>query len=138
MRALRPGGPIRHLTIDGTLNHTRSIHLPLLFKVKLKHRKFVLFLLNVQILHNSNNKFKRIVPYLFTKFKVDRFAVTAHTVQHARFNATPTHSSLTQLACTPVFKINIVHFISANSTVSFSKYNFISLKYRQLPVMLYE
>lgn len=43
MRALRPGGPIRHLAIDGTLNHTRSIHLPLLFKIKLKHKRLIWF-----------------------------------------------------------------------------------------------
>lgn len=66
---------------------------------------------------------KRIVPYLFTEFKVYRFAITAYTVQHACFDATPTHSSLTQLACTPVYKMNMVNFISARRTVSVTNYD---------------
>lgn len=44
------------------------------------------------------------VAYLFTEFKVYRFAITAYAVQHARFDATSTHSSLTQLARAPVYK----------------------------------
>lgn len=39
LRALRPGRPPRQLTVDGTLDHTGDVHLPLLLQVQLENRR---------------------------------------------------------------------------------------------------
>lgn len=36
LRALRPSGPVRELTVHRTFHHTGHIHLPCLFQTKLK------------------------------------------------------------------------------------------------------
>lgn len=38
LRALRPGRPLRQLTVDGTLHHTGDVHLPLLLQVQLRDK----------------------------------------------------------------------------------------------------